>query len=98
MFPHIGVRNIRIAAAWSGMLVFDITIFILTVYQALRYETRSGSLFSIMFRDGAMYFGIMIAVNSANIATYVYGGPLVSGCATTIVNTFVLSFAATPFE
>ncbi|KAF8193248.1 hypothetical protein K438DRAFT_2017814 [Mycena galopus ATCC 62051] len=66
--------NIRSAAGWGGMLVFDVMIFILTVYKALRYETRRGSLFSVMFLDGSIYFGTMIAVNAANIATYTSGG------------------------
>ncbi|KAF7350295.1 hypothetical protein MVEN_01333500 [Mycena venus] len=82
--PHDS--NIRIAAAWSGMLVFDITIFLLTVYKALRYETRSGSLFSVLFRDGSLYFGIMIVANAANIGTYTMGGPIISGTGTTVVN------------
>ncbi|KAJ7205346.1 hypothetical protein B0H12DRAFT_457418 [Mycena haematopus] len=94
--------NLRVAAAWGGMvrilefvahtfqpdpqLIFDVMIFLLTIYKALRYETRSGSLFSVMFRDGSMYFGIMIAANAANIATYTLGGPILSGSGTTIVN------------
>ncbi|KAF7349435.1 hypothetical protein MSAN_01733400 [Mycena sanguinolenta] len=67
-------------------LVFDVMIFLLTIYKALRYETRSGSLLSVMFRDGAMYFGIMIGTNAANIATYTLGGPIISGSGTTVVN------------
>ncbi|KAJ6475539.1 hypothetical protein C8R45DRAFT_1010312 [Mycena sanguinolenta] len=78
--------NIRSAAGWGGMLVFDVMIFTLTVYKALRYETRSGSLFSVMFRDGSIYFGIMIATNAANIATYTSGGPIISGAGTTFMN------------
>ncbi|KAK7046532.1 hypothetical protein R3P38DRAFT_73849 [Favolaschia claudopus] len=78
--------NIRIAAAWSGMLVFDVLIFVLTVYKALRYETRGGHLFSVLFRDGSLYFGIMIAANAGNIASYVMGGPIASGSPTTLVN------------
>ncbi|KAJ7242681.1 hypothetical protein C8J57DRAFT_1477388 [Mycena rebaudengoi] len=58
------------AAAWGGMLVFDVMIFILTLYKALQYETCTGSLFSILFRDGCMYFGIMITVNAINIGIY----------------------------
>ncbi|KAJ6476920.1 hypothetical protein C8R45DRAFT_1008249 [Mycena sanguinolenta] len=78
--------NLRSAAAWGGMLVFDVMIFLLTIYKALRCETRSGSLLSVMFRDGSMYFGIMIVTNGANIATYTLGGPLISGSGTTVVN------------
>ncbi|KAJ7895559.1 hypothetical protein B0H14DRAFT_2680829 [Mycena olivaceomarginata] len=82
--PHDS--NLRLAAAWSGMLIFDVMIFVLTVYKALRHDMGSGSLFSVLFRDGSMYFGIMIAVNVGNIVTYTSGGPIISGSATTILN------------
>ncbi|KAJ6535654.1 hypothetical protein B0H19DRAFT_1271384 [Mycena capillaripes] len=73
--PH--ESNTRTAAAWAGMLVFDIMIFLLTLYKALRYETRAGSLFRVLFRDGCMYFSIMIAANAINIGTYTM--PILSG-------------------
>ncbi|KAJ7221981.1 hypothetical protein B0H12DRAFT_1241152 [Mycena haematopus] len=82
--PH--ESNTRTAAAWGGMLVFDVMIFILTVHKALRYETRTGSLINVLFRDGSMYFGIMIAVNAINIGTYTMGGPVLSGSGTVVVN------------
>ncbi|KAJ6529152.1 hypothetical protein DFH09DRAFT_155827 [Mycena vulgaris] len=77
----------RQAAAWSGMLVFDVMIFFLTVYKSLKYGTRGGSLLGLLFRDGALYFGIMIASNACNIGTYTMGGPLMSGSATSLTNT-----------
>ncbi|KAJ7167027.1 hypothetical protein C8R46DRAFT_1351221 [Mycena filopes] len=33
-------KSLRLAAAWSGMLVFDIMIFALTLYQAFRMNAR----------------------------------------------------------
>ncbi|KAJ7487915.1 hypothetical protein FB451DRAFT_1225912 [Mycena latifolia] len=78
--------NRRQAAAWSGMLIFDVLIFSLTVRKSLKYGTRGGSLFSLLFRDGAIYFGIMIASNASNIGTYTMGGPIISGSATTLTN------------
>ncbi|KAJ7460062.1 hypothetical protein B0H11DRAFT_2286225 [Mycena galericulata] len=78
--------NLRIAAAWGGMLVFDVMIFVLTVSKALRYSTRSGNLFTVLVRDGAMYFAVMITSNAVNIGTYTMGGPFLSGCATTVTN------------
>ncbi|KAJ7866656.1 hypothetical protein B0H13DRAFT_2670683, partial [Mycena leptocephala] len=82
--PHDS--DIRTAAAWSGMLIFDVMIFLLTAYKALKYATRSRSLFSVLVRDGSLYFIIMIAANAANIGTYTMGGPIISGSATTVVN------------
>ncbi|KAJ7205331.1 hypothetical protein B0H12DRAFT_457149 [Mycena haematopus] len=82
--PHD--MNIRTGAAWGGMLVFDVMIFLLTIYKALWYDRRRRNLFSVMFRDGSVYFGIMIAVNIGNIITYTQGGPIISGSGTTFVN------------
>ncbi|KAJ7129076.1 hypothetical protein C8R46DRAFT_1236673 [Mycena filopes] len=82
--PH--ATNLRDAAAWGGMLVFDAMIFSLTVYKALRHDVRTGSLFSVLFRDGSLYFGIMIASNAVNIGTYTMGGPILSGSGTTMTN------------
>ncbi|KAJ6571563.1 hypothetical protein B0H19DRAFT_662613 [Mycena capillaripes] len=89
--PTTHDTNIRTAGAWSGMLVFDVMIFLLTVYKCYKYVVHngsplSGSLFAVLFRDGACYFIIMIAANAANIATYTMGGPIISGSGTTAVN------------
>ncbi|KAJ7135774.1 hypothetical protein C8R44DRAFT_768986 [Mycena epipterygia] len=84
--PSSHASNLRAAAAWGGMLVFDVMIFALTLHKALRYGTRGGNLFSLLIRDGALYFGIMITSNACNIGTYTMGGPLISGSATTVTN------------
>ncbi|KAJ7862213.1 hypothetical protein B0H13DRAFT_2659106 [Mycena leptocephala] len=81
------------AAAWGGMLVFDVMIFILTLYKALRYDACTGSLFSVLFRDGCMYFGIMTTVNAINIGIYIMGGPILSGSGTAIVNAYASSWS-----
>ncbi|KAJ7784886.1 hypothetical protein DFH07DRAFT_947955 [Mycena maculata] len=78
--------NLRTAAAWGGMLVFDVMIFSLTVAKALKYTMRDGNLFSVLVRDGALYFAVMIASNACNIGTYTMGGPLLSGSTTTVTN------------
>ncbi|KAJ6476912.1 hypothetical protein C8R45DRAFT_367290 [Mycena sanguinolenta] len=82
--PHD--MNLRTAAAWSGLLIFDVMIFLLTIYKALRHERRRGSLLNVMFRDGSIYFGIMVVANAGNISTYTHGGPIISGSGTTLVN------------
>ncbi|KAJ7624909.1 hypothetical protein FB45DRAFT_924514, partial [Roridomyces roridus] len=77
--------NIGTGAAWSGMLAFDIMIFALTVYKALRCGSRAG-LFAVLLRDGSIYFAVMIVCNVGNIASYLVGGPLLSGFLTTVTN------------
>ncbi|KAF8072078.1 hypothetical protein FPV67DRAFT_1483845 [Lyophyllum atratum] len=61
----------RLASAWTGMLLFDILIFSMTVYKSLRRSpARDRTLLHILLRDGAIYFGIMAIVGLANILSF----------------------------
>ncbi|KAJ7209022.1 hypothetical protein B0H12DRAFT_1330135 [Mycena haematopus] len=79
-------KSLRLGAAWSGMLVFDITIFGLTLFKALRLNVRRGDLVTILLRDGSVYFALMVISNAYNIATYTMGNPFTRGSATTVTN------------
>jgi len=79
-------KSLRLAAAWSGMLIFDVTIFGLTLFKALRLNTRRGNLLTVLIRDGSVYFALMIASNAFNIGTYTMGNPFTRGSATTVTN------------
>ncbi|KAJ6574207.1 hypothetical protein B0H19DRAFT_1371375 [Mycena capillaripes] len=61
-----------VALAWEGQLVCDILILGLTLRRAYTYHSTFGlgspSLLQTMFRDGAVYFGMICLVNIANIA------------------------------
>ncbi|KAJ7744063.1 hypothetical protein DFH07DRAFT_963896 [Mycena maculata] len=60
-----------VALAWEAQLVCDILILSLTLRRASTYHRavglRSPSLLRTMFRDGAVYFGMICLVNLANI-------------------------------
>ncbi|KAK7683635.1 hypothetical protein QCA50_013473 [Cerrena zonata] len=48
------------ALAWSQAIAFDCIIFALTLYKRLQIgRTVENSLFSLMLRDGTMYFGFL---------------------------------------
>ncbi|KAF7335790.1 hypothetical protein MVEN_02235000 [Mycena venus] len=79
-------KSLRLAAAWSGMLVFDVTIFGLTLLKALRLNARQGDLLTVLIRDGSVYFALMIISNACNIGTYTMGNPFTRGSATTVTN------------
>ncbi|KAJ7063882.1 hypothetical protein C8F01DRAFT_1129685 [Mycena amicta] len=84
-------RSLRLGEAWSSMLVFDVTIFALTLYKALRLHAhgagaRGGGLIEILLRDGSVYFALMVISNACNIATYTMAGPFLRGSATTVTN------------
>ncbi|KAF8157131.1 hypothetical protein B0H34DRAFT_712330 [Crassisporium funariophilum] len=80
-------QAIRLGAAWGGMLVFDFLVFAMTLYKSLTLPRTAGTnLLSVLFRDGAIYFGVMMAANLGNILTFMYGGPYTRGVATTFTN------------
>ncbi|KAJ7352190.1 hypothetical protein DFH08DRAFT_957000 [Mycena albidolilacea] len=79
-------KSLRLAAAWSGMLIFDVTIFGLTLLKALRVNGRRGDLVTVLLRDGSVYFALMIISNACNIGTYTMGNPFTRGSASTVTN------------
>ncbi|KAI0807439.1 hypothetical protein C8Q74DRAFT_1227641 [Fomes fomentarius] len=82
-------QGIHLALAWAAMLWFDTTIFVLTLVQALRMRRRfPGALLELMFRDGTVYYGILVTTNVANMITFLIsssGSPL-KGMDTTLTN------------
>ncbi|KAL4068467.1 hypothetical protein V8B97DRAFT_1888049 [Scleroderma yunnanense] len=67
-------QGIYLAAGWSGQLVFDLIVFLLTIVQSLRFrQARSRSIINILIRDGSLYFAIICAVNVANITVLLVG-------------------------
>ncbi|PIL24130.1 hypothetical protein GSI_13882 [Ganoderma sinense ZZ0214-1] len=89
-------QGVHLALAWSAMLWFDTSIFALTFYKAIQVRhDMPGTLLVTMFRDGTIYYGILIVVNTLNIITFLIvpsGDPL-KGTATTLTN--VLSVTLT---
>ncbi|KAJ6576155.1 hypothetical protein DFH09DRAFT_1311590 [Mycena vulgaris] len=74
---------LRSAGGWEAQLLLDVIVFGLTVYCA--YRDRSvirqvpGSLVERMARDGAMYFGIIVLANLANVLTLYLGDIMLAG-------------------
>ncbi|KAI0260281.1 hypothetical protein BC834DRAFT_551641 [Gloeopeniophorella convolvens] len=56
----------RLLFPWSGVLVFDSIVFALTLRKTIQLGTRT-HIIQVMFRDGAMYFGVLFLVNLTNI-------------------------------
>jgi len=73
-------QSIRVALAWEAQFVCDIIILSLTLRRAYTYNHSVGlkapSLLRTMFRDGAVYFGMIGLVNLANIMT-IYSGDII---------------------
>ncbi|KAJ7679911.1 hypothetical protein B0H17DRAFT_1206305 [Mycena rosella] len=79
----INLLSLGSAGAWVAELTLNLTIFVLTVYCAHhdRFVIRSvpGSLMERIARDGAMYFGLLILANLANILTLYFGDIILTG-------------------
>lgn len=83
----------RIGLAYVALLIFDIFIFILTVYRI--YKTSSLLRFSLVTRrnivdtiycDGAIYFGAMALSNIPTILTYYFGSVGLRGSLSTFTS------------
>ncbi|KAJ7687954.1 hypothetical protein B0H17DRAFT_1203312 [Mycena rosella] len=75
-------QDIRQAGAWEAQLGADVLLLAFTLYHGYtrnRSEIfRYGTLWRVIVRDGAMYFGIICLSNLANILMY-YFGDIITG-------------------
>ncbi|KAI0647196.1 hypothetical protein C8Q79DRAFT_1009322 [Trametes meyenii] len=65
-------QGLRPAIGWICMLAVDTVIFMLTLFKTIRMrETfRQHSLLQVLFRDGSIYYGILVIANIVNILTF----------------------------
>ncbi|KAG1770499.1 hypothetical protein EDD22DRAFT_866326 [Suillus occidentalis] len=76
----------RIGLAGVALFVFDLLIFVLTVYRICKTRglpwlsliTRR-DIIDVIFQDGAMYFGAMALISIPNILTYYSGSVAIRG-------------------
>ncbi|KAJ7106701.1 hypothetical protein C8R44DRAFT_326273 [Mycena epipterygia] len=68
---------LRLAGAWEAQIVCDTLVFALTVRRAYIQRRTSprykGTLVETMVTDGAMYFGLIVIANLANLTTFYAG-------------------------
>ncbi|KAF5318709.1 hypothetical protein D9619_010635 [Psilocybe cf. subviscida] len=68
--------SIRIAGAWEALLVYDCIIFGLTIFKtwsARHHHVITGisiPLTTLLLRDGAIYFAVLVFCNLLNILTF----------------------------
>jgi len=84
---------LHIAVAWEGLLVFDSLVFILTVLQTCKGRRRHHlislrriDIVSLVLRDGAIYYVVMVLANLTNILTYYLATPMLRGCLTSFAS------------
>ncbi|KAM5533278.1 hypothetical protein V8D89_013055 [Ganoderma adspersum] len=90
-------QGLHIAIAWAAMLWFDTTIFVLTLARAWRMHRRvPGGVLETLFRDGTIYYGIMVVSAVANIITFLVtpSGSNLKGMETTLTNALSTTLAS----
>ncbi|KIM38068.1 hypothetical protein M413DRAFT_448092 [Hebeloma cylindrosporum] len=59
----------------------------MTLYKAIVLPRPNGvNILTVLLRDGTIYFGVMVVSNLANVLTFMLGGSLTRGAATTFSN------------
>ncbi|KAH9169212.1 hypothetical protein EDB89DRAFT_1494129 [Lactarius sanguifluus] len=81
------------ALAWLGMLVFDSTIFSLTLYKAIRMG-RGIRLLDVIVRDGTMYYSALFIMNLTNILMLLLAPPLLKNSTTSITNVLSITLVS----
>ncbi|KAI0742655.1 hypothetical protein C8Q80DRAFT_919161 [Daedaleopsis nitida] len=77
----------RYALAWGVILIFDVTVFALTVARSIGNAIAwQYGLFYLILRDGSMYFGILIVCYLTNVLTFVFAEPGYRGYLATLTN------------
>ncbi|KAG1771987.1 hypothetical protein EV702DRAFT_1134941 [Suillus placidus] len=83
---YTAATAIRHGMAWVAMFVYELLIFVLTVFKTCktrglpRFSLISrGDILDIIFHDGVLYFAGMTLVNLPNILTYFCGSDITRG-------------------
>ncbi|KAF5359238.1 hypothetical protein D9756_003156 [Leucocoprinus leucothites] len=63
------------AGAWIGMLLFDLTVFLMTVHKSIsRWKEdefhQDTTLLHILLRDGSIYFGVMVLLTLSVVVSF----------------------------
>ncbi|KAF7300475.1 hypothetical protein HMN09_00931700 [Mycena chlorophos] len=91
-YPTTKQDGLNLLIPWAAVAVFDTMIFVLTLGRVLYrrskglHGARASGLLTLLLRDGAIYFAVMVMSNLANIFTFAFGGPFTRGIATTFTN------------
>ncbi|KAI5888139.1 uncharacterized protein SCHCODRAFT_02601797 [Schizophyllum commune H4-8] len=83
----------RLSVIWLTMLAYDLIVFVLTAGKTARAvrQPRAPPLISILLRDGALYFGVLLISNVANVLTYYMAGPYLKGTLATAVSSLSIT-------
>ncbi|KAH8998023.1 hypothetical protein EDB92DRAFT_1317838 [Lactarius akahatsu] len=65
------------AAAFSGLLGFDFTVFALSTYRSIKLGRHNEPFLNRLFVDGIVYYGVTWSVNLANVIVLMTADPSV---------------------
>lgn len=77
----------RLAGIWGTEILFDLTVFALTLSKSLPAVRRSkGTILIVLLRDGAVFFCALIVLNILNILTFLLAEPPANGALSALTN------------
>ncbi|KAJ6476900.1 hypothetical protein C8R45DRAFT_366944 [Mycena sanguinolenta] len=92
--------SMHLAEAWGALFVFDSLVFCLTIFHAYSTRRRLGPgahtnmpMYTLIIRDGAIYFGAIALANLANIVTFIVNGPWIPGTLTVFTTSISITMA-----
>ncbi|KAF7349450.1 hypothetical protein MSAN_01735000 [Mycena sanguinolenta] len=92
--------SMHLAGAWGVLFVFDTLVFCLTVFHAYSTQSRFGPgaqinmpMYTLIIRDGAIYFGAIALANLANIVTFIVNGFWIPGTLTVFTTSISITMA-----
>ncbi|EIW77347.1 hypothetical protein CONPUDRAFT_84465 [Coniophora puteana RWD-64-598 SS2] len=88
------MTGVHIATAWEALFVYDSAVFILTMVRMIRTgffrnftnRRRVRDILFLVWRDGAIYYLVMVSVNASNILTFYLASSLNRGFLSTFAS------------
>jgi len=75
IYRYTPERSHLLAVAFSGLLVVDFTVFILTMGRSIKLWTRKEPFLHRLFVDGFLYYGIIWNFNLVNVLVLLFVNP-----------------------
>ncbi|TFK23018.1 hypothetical protein FA15DRAFT_757574 [Coprinopsis marcescibilis] len=94
----VGRNHIRFVFSWIAELLFDSVIFFLTLWRTVTLYRRQGarpmSLFTLVIRDGVIYFAVIFVANVVTVLMFLLAPPdikAMNASFSTLITTLIVS-------
>ncbi|GJE88007.1 hypothetical protein PsYK624_040900 [Phanerochaete sordida] len=86
----------RLSIVWASLFVYNLLIFALMLIKAPKNraqlaQAKRGSLVTIVYRDGVMYFAVVVCVQCADFISFYVFPPALKGALSTLASSISLT-------